>query len=180
MSAVAGPCLPGRASPGRAVLPAGDGIVHRPMVLDDLDAILDIEVRAYSHPWSHGNFVDSLLSGYRAEVRLDAHGRCLAYCVAMPGVQEMHLLNLTVDPACQRRGHARALLRRLMQTSTNRGDNCLWLEVRASNQAALALYLVEGFIRAGLRKGYYPVGGGLREDAVVMSRALAGDHDALD
>ncbi len=167
-------------SPAREVRPATDGIVHRPMVLADLDAVLDIEARAYSHPWSRGNFVDSLLAGYGAEVRLDARGRCLAYCVAMPGVQEMHLLNLTVDPACQRRGHGRALLHRLMQASRQRGDGFLWLEVRASNQAALALYQAEGFLQAGLRRGYYPLGGDRREDAVVMSRALAGDHDAVD
>ncbi|MCK6419483.1 MAG: ribosomal protein S18-alanine N-acetyltransferase [Aquabacterium sp.] len=180
MAAMVDASRPEPSSPAREAHAADDGIAHRPMVLADLDVVLDIEARAYSHPWSRGNFVDSLLSGYAAELRLDARGRCLAYCVAMPGVQEMHLLNLTVDPACQRRGHGRALLRRLMQASQRRGDGVLWLEVRASNQAALALYLAEGFLRAGLRKGYYPSGGDQREDAVVMSRALAGGHHAVD
>jgi ribosomal-protein-alanine N-acetyltransferase len=180
MPEMASPPRPKPSTPRREMLHTADEIVHRPMALDDLDAVLEIEARAYSHPWSRGNFVDSLLAGYGAEVRLDTRGRCLGYCVAMPGVEELHLLNLTVDPACQRRGHGRALLRRLVQVGLQRGDRCLWLEVRASNHAALALYQTEGFVQAGLRTGYYPLGAGQREDAVVMSRTLVGDADAVD
>lgn len=152
--------------------PGHQPIVHRAMELRDLDGVLNIEARAYSHPWSRGNFVDSLAAGYRMELCLDARGRCLGYSVAMPGVDEMHLLNLTVEPAWQRRGHGRSLLRRLVCACRQRGDRFLWLEVRAGNGPAQALYAAEGFVRAGVRKGYYPLSTGAREDAVVMRLAV--------
>ena len=81
-----------------------------PMRLADLDEVLAIERSAYSFPWTRGNFIDSLSAGYQAELlRLD--GSALAgYYLAMSGVDEMHLLNLTVAPVHQRRGHARTLL----------------------------------------------------------------------
>jgi ribosomal-protein-alanine N-acetyltransferase len=156
---------------------------HRPMVLADLDEVLAVEVQAYSHPWSRRNFVDSLAAGYDAELRLDAAGALLGYRVAMPGFEETHLLNLTVAPAHQRRGHGLALLNRLADLARARNDQRLWLEVRESNATARALYLAQGFVEVALRRSYYPVARDLREDAVVMSLALFntdGGAHALD
>src|ERR1043165_9157026 len=76
----------------------------------DLDTLVAIESSAYAFPWSRGNFIDSLNAGYLGRKRVDAAGRWLGYFIAMPGVQELHLLNLTVVPEHQRRGHARAML----------------------------------------------------------------------
>ena len=83
---------------------------HRAMAASDLPAVLALELAAYPFPWSQGNFVDSLAAGYLAWVRHDARQQLVAYCVAQPGYQETHLLNLTVAPQQQRRGHGRALL----------------------------------------------------------------------
>lgn len=149
---------------------------HRVMTAADLDAVLALEVAAYSHPWSHGNFVDSLAAGYLAWVRNDGRGQLLAYCVAQPGFEETHLLNLTVAPACQRQGHGRALLLALADWARARGDHTLWLEVRPSNAAGRALYAATGFAEVGLRRGYYPAAGSQREDAVVMRLALQPDE----
>jgi ribosomal-protein-alanine N-acetyltransferase len=148
---------------------------HRAMTAADLGAVLALEVAAYSHPWSQGNFVDSLAAGYLAWVRHDGRGRLLAYCVAQPGFEETHLLNLTVAPASQRRGHGRALLLALADWARARGDQTLWLEVRQSNAAGRALYAATGFAEAGLRRGYYPADHQQREDAVVMRLALQPD-----
>lgn len=145
---------------------------HRAMTGADLDAVLALEVAAYSHPWSLGNFADSLAAGYLAWVRLGADRQLLAYCVAQPGFEETHLLNLTVAPAWQRRGHGRALLLALADWARARGDRTLWLEVRQSNAAGRALYSATGFTEAGLRRGYYPATHQQREDAVVMRLAL--------
>lgn len=145
---------------------------HRAMTTADLGAVLALEVAAYSHPWSLGNFVDSLAAGYLAWVRHDADGRLLAYCVAQPGFEETHLLNLTVAPAWQRHGHGRALLLALADWARARGDQTLWLEVRQSNAAGRALYAAAGFAEVGLRRGYYPAAHQQREDAVVMRLAL--------
>lgn len=144
------------------------------MVVADLDTVLAIEAQCYSHPWTRGNFIDSLAAGYLAELRLSAAGECIGYWVAMPGVEEMHLLNLSVAPRHQRQGHALAMLQDLVQHARARGDRQLWLEVRISNTAARLLYRRAGFVEAGLRRNYYPVAGGRREDAVLMSLALDG------
>jgi len=149
------------------------------MTVADLERVLAIEALAYSHPWTRGNFIDSLAAGYLAWLRLDAAGRCIGYCVAMPGFEEMHLLNITVAPAAQRRGHARAMLQALCDACTAQGRPLLWLEVRQSNAVARQLYTRFGFETVGLRRDYYPAGNGRREDAVVMRLALPGSTHAL-
>ncbi|MFO1287511.1 MAG: ribosomal-protein-alanine N-acetyltransferase [Rubrivivax sp.] len=79
------------------------------MTLADLGAVLTIEVQAYGHPWTHGNFVDSLAAGHLAEVLEGEEGRIAGYFIAMDGVDELHLLNL--DRAGRPgRGHSSALL----------------------------------------------------------------------
>jgi ribosomal-protein-alanine N-acetyltransferase len=149
--------------------------LRRPMRLADLAQVTALEARAYSHPWSHGNFVDSLAAGYLAEVwhAAGVAQLLLGYFVSMTGVDEMHLLNVTVAPAWQGRGLGSALLEAVVQHARERSLATLWLEVRASNARARALYARRGFVEAGVRRGYYPAVHG-REDAIVMRRSVAG------
>ncbi len=144
----------------------------RSLQVSDLDALMAIEVEAYAFPWTRGNFIDSLAAGYLAHWLDDGEGRMLGYFVAMPGVDEMHLLNITVAPALQGRGLARQMLDALVDLCRSRGEPMLWLEVRTSNDRARALYRRYGFAEIGLRRGYYPAPKGRREDAVVMSLAV--------
>lgn len=150
-----------------------------PVTLADVDAVMAVEVAAYSHPWTRGNFVDSLLAGHLVRQVRDADGACMAYFVAMPGVDEMHLLNLTVAPSAQRRGLGRALLRALCDECRATGVPALTLEVRPSNLGARRLYQHMGFDEVGRRRDYYPVGPVGREDALVMRLNLEGRGDAL-
>ena len=120
--------------------------------------MLAVERSAYSFPWTRGNFVDSLAAGYLAEMLVHDSAGLVGYCVAMAGVDEMHLLNLTVAPAQQRRGHARTLLDALERRCRDQRIAKLWLEVRASNQRARQVYARRGFAEVGLRRGYYPAG----------------------
>lgn len=143
------------------------------MLASDLVGVVDVEVRAYSHPWSRGNFIDSLAAGYVAELLESSVAGVVGYFVAMPGVDELHLLNITVAPAWQGRGHGSALLDVVQARAIERGLGTLWLEVRESNHRARALYRRRGFAEVGQRRGYYPAASG-REDAVVMSQKLAG------
>lgn len=136
-----------------------------------LPAVLDIENRAYEFPWSRGNFVDSLRAGYEIQV-LRAGEAVLGYFVAMKGVDEVHLLNITVEPAQQGRGWGRLMLEALATWSRGQGAQWLWLEVRQSNEAAQRLYERQGFRALGRRKAYYPAAGGRREDAILMSLKL--------
>ena len=151
------------------------------MTLSWLSDVTRVEHSAYKHPWTLGNFNDSLNAGYMAQLLTagDQPGAALlGYFVAMKGVDEVHLLNITVAPDCQRQGWARVMLDALAIWSRGQGAQWLWLEVRISNTHAKALYTRYGFREVGLRKGYYPEGGtGLlgmpaRQDAVVMSLAL--------
>jgi len=138
----------------------------------DVDAVMDIETRVYAFPWTRGNFIDSLAAGYHARLLLRPRDHeLLGYCIAMAGVDEMHLLNITVVPAHQRQGHARFLLDDLLTRCRTSGASRLWLEVRDSNATARAVYRHLGFREEGMRPGYYPAAGG-REDAVVMSLAV--------
>jgi ribosomal-protein-alanine N-acetyltransferase len=145
----------------------------RPMQYGDLDGVLAVERAAYSFPWTRGNFIDSLAAGYLAEMLVDERAGLIGYYVAMAGVGEMHLLNLTVAPAQQRRGHSRTLLDALERHCHGQGMAALWLEVRASNARARQVYARRGFAEVGLRRGYYPAAMAAREDAIVMRLALA-------
>jgi len=160
-----------------------DGHTLRPMTLASLEGVVALETEVYAFPWTRGNFVDSLAAGYTAWTLNGSGGELLAYCVAMRGAGEMHLLNITVAPAVRRRGHARRLLGALSDECRDLDAERLWLEVRVSNVDAQRTYLRLGFTKVGVRKGYYPASGGTREDAVVMSRIVerhTGSTDALE
>jgi ribosomal-protein-alanine N-acetyltransferase len=138
----------------------------------DLARVVAIEQTAYSHPWTIGNFKDALKTGYAA-FKLEAGEHLLGYLLAMQVVDEVHLLNITVAPDFQRQGWAQALLEYLKLWSLQQGANCLWLEVRESNERAIKLYQAFGFEQVGLRKDYYPAGQTTRESAVVMRMGIA-------
>lgn len=142
-----------------------------PLTPERVPAVLAIEQVAYTHPWTRGNFLDTLNAGYQAQCLL-AGDELLGYFVAMKGVDEVHLLNITVAPAFQRQGWALVMLDALVLWARSQGAHWLWLEVRVSNARAQQVYQRRGFVRAGLRKAYYPAGDGQREDAVVMSLVL--------
>ncbi len=151
--------------------PSAIEAAFEPLTPARLDALLAIEQSAYHHPWTRGNFIDALAAGYQAQL-LMAGGQILGYFVAMPGVQEAHLLNITVAQAFQRQGWAHVMLDALALWARGQGAQWLWLEVRASNARALQVYAAHGYQQVGLRKRYYPGTDGEREDAVVMSRPL--------
>jgi ribosomal-protein-alanine N-acetyltransferase len=152
------------------------GLRLEPMTVLWLDAVVSIENIAYPFPWTRGNFIDSLAAGYLAEVLVDGAGLPIGYYVAMAGVEEMHLLNITVAPAYQGRGHSLTLLDRLVRQSRAHAARMLWLEVRESNARARGVYARYGFTQVGLRRAYYPAAGGTREDAVVMSLPITAEE----
>ncbi|MGC4396303.1 ribosomal protein S18-alanine N-acetyltransferase [Hydrogenophaga sp. T2] len=167
---------------------AGERAVRfAPMTEADLEAVHAIETRAYGHPWTRKHFRDSLQAGHRAVLLLGQvlpgeqpfpvrdDGLCLlGYLVAMRGVDEVHLLNITVAPAHQRQGWARVLMDALALWARGEGAHTLWLEVRQSNAPARRLYERCGFEAVGLRRAYYPLSGTQREDAIVMKLPLHG------
>ena len=141
-----------------------------PMSERDLDEVLRIEYRAYSHPWSRTNFADSISSGYSCWV-CRIGGEMVGYYVLMMAVDEAHLLNIAVAEKRQGLGFGARLLRQAMNAAWAAGASTLLLEVRPSNDRALALYRHFGFRQIGVRRGYYPAAGG-REDALVLTHVL--------
>jgi ribosomal-protein-alanine N-acetyltransferase len=141
-----------------------------PMTIDDLDWVVENERELHAFPWTRGNFADALGAGYSAWL-LRVDGRAQAYAVMMEVLDEAHLLNISVASGAQRRGLGAAMLAHVCGEARRRGASQIFLEVRPSNAAALALYRRAGFEPIGRRRGYYPAPGG-REDAIVMRLAL--------
>jgi ribosomal-protein-alanine N-acetyltransferase len=142
----------------------------RPMNLEDLDRVMQIERAAYPYPWTRGIFSDCLDAGYSCWVALDASG-IVGYSVLMAGAGEGHVLNCCVSPARQGYGLGRRIMEQLLENAPSYGIGCLFLEVRPSNRAAIKLYEDLGFVTIGLRRNYYPADQG-REDALVMRYEL--------
>lgn len=143
----------------------------RPMTPADLPGIHLIELASYDHPWSLGNFADSLAAGYSMWV-LEAGGEVMGYYAMMAAAGEAHLLNLTIAPVWRRHGLGRDLLDHCLARACEHQAVSLFLEVRASNAAAIGLYHSSGFIDLAVRRAYYPAGDG-REDALIMKKDLA-------
>ena len=143
---------------------------YRCMSFADLEVVMAIETSIYAHPWTRGNFRDSLNAGYHCWMA-EVDGAVAGYSVSMIAVGEAHLLNLSVAEAWQRRGVGADLLRFNIDHARKLAAGRIFLEVRPSNTAAIALYRRAGFTVVGLRRAYYPGAGG-REDAVVMELVL--------
>jgi [ribosomal protein S18]-alanine N-acetyltransferase len=138
-----------------------------PMRETDVDAVTAMEQRAHPFPWTRGNFVDSLKAGHSAWMFREG-GEPIGYAVLMMTVDEAELLDITIAPEHQRRGLGSELLDRMFEVARGHGALRMLLEVRPSNESALALYRRFGFVEIGRRCAYYHG----REDAIVMAREL--------
>jgi ribosomal-protein-alanine acetyltransferase len=146
----------------------------REMTLADVDAVLCIEQSVQAYPWTRGNFNDALANGYVCCVD-ELAGEICSYAVLMPGVDEAELLTLGVVANQQRKGLGRGMLNGVLAVARGKNMRRVLLEVRVSNEAAIALYRNAGFVGMGLRRNYYQNKQG-GEDAVVMALDLTGDN----
>lgn len=142
----------------------------RPMLEEDLDVVIAIEVSAYAFPWTLNIFQDCLRIGYCGWV-LERDGRIIGYGVMSIAVGECHLLNICVQPEYQSMGYGEMLLDYLLDLARKHQAEMAFLEVRPSNDHALRLYQNKGFDEVGMRRNYYPSHSG-REDAVIMACSL--------
>lgn len=138
---------------------------------EHLTQVLAIENRVYPFPWTVGIFKDCLESGYICRV-LRVKNELLGYVVSSVAVGECHILNICTSPEFRRQGVGLFLLESVFLEVADRGAEAVFLEVRVSNVAAIALYTQLGFEQVGRRKHYYPDHEG-REDALVFKRLLA-------
>ncbi len=138
----------------------------RPLNPSDLDRIMEIELAAYPFPWTRGIFADCLRVGYDC-TGLQVGSTLVGYVVQTQAAGECHLLNLCIDPAWQGRRLGSLLLSHALKVAALANCNSMFLEVRRSNTAAIALYRKRGFEIVGERPDYYRAEHG-RECAVVM------------
>ena len=143
----------------------------RPMVEDDLQAVLAVEEAGYDHPWTLGIFHDCLRVGYCCWVYQSGE-QIIGHGVMSVAAGECHILNICVHPDRQGHGLGRKLLQRLLNIGRQHHADTAFLEVRVSNRKAVDLYLSSGFNEVGLRRGYYPAAR-RREDALVFAKDLS-------
>ena len=144
--------------------------IIRPMVHGDLGQVSDVERRSYEFPWSHGVFRDCLLAGYHCIV-VEREGRVVGYAILSVAASEAHILNLCVHPNFRKHGYGERLLASLIDYSRKAEVREMFLEVRPSNTAAIALYRKKGFRHIANRPSYYQASRG-REDASVLTKTL--------
>lgn len=137
------------------------------MTLADVDKVLSIELAVQIYPWTRGNFTDALTHGYIGCVE-EADNEIRGYAVWMPVVDEAELLSIGVASVWQRKGIGRAILNEILEIAHQKNMRRVFLEVRASNVAAITLYRSIGFAEIGLRRNYYQGVNG-SEDAIVMA-----------
>jgi ribosomal-protein-alanine N-acetyltransferase len=146
--------------------PAPVALSFRRLEEHQLPLVTAIESSVYAFPWTHGNFRDSLYSGYDCIAAW--HGdELVGYAISMPALEEMHLLNLAVSKIWQGRGVGATILQHVIDKAAPTACEVIYLEVRPSNIAGLRLYEQFGFRQLGLRKDYYPSVTG-REDALFL------------
>jgi len=139
----------------------------RTLTLGDLDDIDEIEQRAYVTPWSRTMFASEIAKPSSICLGAFEGERLVGYVINSRYVDAWHVMNVAVDPRYRRRGIASELLDRLFELTGQDGRRGYTLEVRVSNDGAIALYERLGFERRGIRRGYYTDN---REDALIMWR----------
>ncbi|NIH11182.1 MAG: ribosomal protein S18-alanine N-acetyltransferase [Serratia symbiotica] len=137
----------------------------------DLTTAYNIEQASHAFPWTEATLASNQGERY-LNLKLSTDGQMAGFAITQIVLDEATLFNITIHPQWQRCGFGRRLLHVLIEQLTRRGVVTLWLEVRASNAAAIALYDDLGFNQVTLRRNYYPSANG-REDTIVMALPLA-------
>lgn len=138
----------------------------------DLDAIAAIERAAIRDGWSRAQIAEELDRELARVLVAEQGGALLGFAIGWSVAGESEVMELAVHPEARRQGIGVALLRALIAEC---GEGPTFLEVRASNAPAIALYEREGFQRVGVRRGYYADG----EDALLMSRPAQPEERSL-
>jgi len=142
-----------------------------------LRAVLRIEERTSSTPWSHGLFLAEARRPERIYLVARSGSSVIGFAGLLFALTEGHVTTIAVEPGRQRGAVGTRLMLVLLREAIARGATAITLEVRASNEAALALYRRFGFQPVGTRKGYYR---NPDEDALVLwAHEVDGDDYAL-
>lgn len=141
----------------------------RSMHVDDIPAVVAIEKQVQFHPWTAAQFLDSVQNHQCTVIELDHQIK--GFCIMQPVLDEANLLLMAIEPNQQGKGLGFVMLEHAIQSLS---EKCIqiFLEVRESNQAAIALYEKSGFHQIDVRRNYYPLPQGKKEHAVIMVNLL--------
>ncbi|OAN85023.1 hypothetical protein A8B78_05845 [Jannaschia sp. EhC01] len=131
------------------------------------ETLAALHAASFARGWSAQEF-EALLANPTTHAVTSPHGFALLQIIA----PEAELITISILPALRGQGHGRALLAKTILTAQENGADMLFLEVEATNAAALALYEKAGFIVTGRRTGYYTYPDGPAVDAITMTCAL--------
>ncbi len=137
--------------------------------MDEFHALEEISVSSMSEPWKEADFMSAEKNEYALILAAVEEDEPVGYAVGYFAADEAELPSIAVSPQMRRRGIGDALLNELFIQVRQRGAAKLFLEVRESNEAAIALYEKNGFITAGTRRHFYS---NPEEDALVMMKLL--------
>lgn len=143
----------------------------RRMYPEDLPAVHAIESNGYHFPWNEQLFTDCLNAANYSCWVCELDHIIMGYSVVSMAVGEAHIMNICVSPDLQKQGVGSKLLANIIARIGSKADT-IFLEVRPSNQAAIALYKKRGFNEVGVRKAYYPALNGYRENAIILALNL--------
>lgn len=133
----------------------------------DLQAAYQLEKRCHEYPWSKITFYSNQGERYlNKKIEIDDH--LVGFLICQTVLDEASLFNIAIDPNYRQQGLARSILNNLITELEAKKIKVLWLEVRESNAAAIALYQQIGFNEISIRKNYYPTKNG-HEDAIIMA-----------
>ncbi|MBJ8446185.1 ribosomal protein S18-alanine N-acetyltransferase [Acinetobacter bereziniae] len=148
----------------------------RLMQASDLHVVAEIENQVQSHPWKISQLEESITS-YVSTV-IEQNNQVVGFCILQPVLDEANLLLMAIHPSQQGRGLGYQLLEESITLLKNNPVQ-IFLEVRESNQAAIALYEKSGFHQIDLRKNYYPNKDGSHEHAIIMVKTCSDDFSKL-
>lgn len=143
--------------------------ILRKMTPQDIDEVMRIEQKSFTLPWSRESYLGELKNNFATYLVCDYEGEVVGYGGIWVVFEEAHITNVAVDPDFRQFGMGTALMQELEQVARDKKANRILLEVRPSNQAALAMYSNLYYFPSGLRRGYYTDDG---EDAIIMTKLL--------
>lgn len=141
-------------------------LIFRYLNENDIKEILKIEHESFTMPWTEEAFFNELTQNkFAVYIGLEEEGRVIGYCGVWVVVDEAHITNVAILPQYRGRKLGEALMRKVMEVSSEMGAKTMTLEVRVSNDIAQSLYRKLGFENGAIRKNYYTDN---QEDALVM------------
>lgn len=137
----------------------------RKMTEKDVPQVAALEAANFSMPWSAQAFYEQLEKSNTLYMVAEKEGQIIGVCGLIESFGEADICNVSVEKSYHNRGVATTMLKDLIAEGKRRGISAFTLEVRAGNQAAIHLYEKMGFMKEGLRRGFYERP---REDAIIM------------